>query len=107
MLSKRETKLFPLRSKYFKEDKQPMSLGIDERSQWLRYKSVKDCRPDKEGNDKPTRAGLVWREEYIYEGNAILLVGGLVGKKNDVNHSKLSNKIQITSIHEYEVVWDF
>ena len=51
MLSGREAKEFPLRFKCSKEDKQPMSLGIDQRSQSLRCKYVKDCRPNKEGNN--------------------------------------------------------
>ena len=62
MLSGRETKLFPLRSNCTKEDKQPMSLGIDKRLQSLRPRLVKDCRPDKEGNEKPIGTGLVVKE---------------------------------------------
>ena len=62
MLSGRETNLFPLRSNYTKEDKQPMSLGIDKILQSLRPKLVKDCRLDKEGNNKPTGTGLVGKE---------------------------------------------
>ena len=62
MLSGRETKLFPLRFKCAKEDKQPKSLGIDKRSQSLRHKYVKHCRADKEGNKKPSGTGLVGRE---------------------------------------------
>ena len=62
MLSGRETKLFPLRSNYTKEDKQPMSLGIDKRLQSLRPRLVKDYRPDKEGNKKPIGTGLLGKE---------------------------------------------
>ena len=69
MLSGRETKLFPLRFKHSKDDKQPMSSGIDKRSQSLIHKYVKECRPDKEGNNKPTKTGLVGREEYKNDGN--------------------------------------
>ena len=82
MLSGRDTKLFPLKFKHSKDDKKPMLLGIDERSQSLRYKYVKDCRPDKEGNNKPIGTGLVGREKYKNEGNNLFL-GGLVGKKID------------------------
>ena len=62
MLSGRETKLFPLRFKISKENKQPMSLGIDQRSQSLIRKYVKESRPDKEDNNKPTELELVGRE---------------------------------------------
>ena len=62
MLSGRDTKLFPLKFKHSKDDKKPMSLGIDERSQSLRYKYVKDCRPDKVGNNKPIGTGLVGKK---------------------------------------------
>ena len=82
MLLRRETKLFPLEFKHSKDDKQPMSLRIDKRSQSLRYKYVKDCRPDKVDNNKPIGTGLVGREKYKNEGNNIFL-GGLVGKKID------------------------
>ena len=62
MLSRRETKLFPLRYNSTKEDKQPMSSGIDKRLQSLRPRLVKDCRLDKGGNNKPIGTGLVGRE---------------------------------------------
>ena len=54
MLLGRETKLFPHRFKRAREDKLPISLGIDERSQSQRSKYIKECRPDKEVNNKPT-----------------------------------------------------
>ena len=40
-----------------------MSLGIDKRLQSLRLKLVKDCRLDKEGNNKPIGTGLVGRND--------------------------------------------
>ena len=54
MLSGRETKLFPLKFKCSKEDEWQISLGVDERSEPLRSKYLKECRPDKEGNTWPT-----------------------------------------------------
>ena len=62
MLLGREIKLFPHRFKRAKEDKLPISLGIDERSQSQRSKYIKECRLDKEGNNKPTELELVGRE---------------------------------------------
>ena len=66
MLLGRETKRFPLRFKCSKEEKQPMSLGIDKRSRSLRCKYVKDWIPDKEDNNgwvtlcMETYSELVW-----------------------------------------------
>ena len=51
MLLGRKTKLFPLRFKRSKENKQPMCLGIDKRLRSLRCKYVKDRRLDKESDN--------------------------------------------------------
>ena len=86
MLLGRETKLFPLRFKRSKEDRQPMSLGIEERLQSPRCKYLKDCRPNKEGNNTPIETGLLGRESNKYEGNPMPLRGGIIGRENDKVH---------------------
>ena len=93
MLSGRKTKSFPLRFKYSKEDKQPMSLGIDRRAQSLRCKYVKDWRPDQEGNNnwrdfQKQRSRIVWCDVLgftwlakINEGNIKPINSRLFGRE--------------------------
>ena len=59
MLSKRQTKSFPLRSKSSKENKEPISLDIALRLQLLKFKPVKEHAPDKEENSKS------WDQDFL------------------------------------------
>ena len=59
MLSEREPKLFLLRTKRFKENKQPISLGISLRLQLLIFKLVKEDKPNRQDNSKPKDSELL------------------------------------------------
>ena len=59
MLSGRSPKLFPLRFKSCKENKQPKLLGIALRLQLLKFKVVKEDKPNREDDSKPMGSELL------------------------------------------------